>query len=665
MDKASLIERIHSWRKLLSRHIYMMSGETTRIDEISRAAQRSICGAIISQMLASRDMADIPGLLEASYEISRQIQKEMAEIDFHEIPFEVLSDIHESYLTRKLVLNRSTGDFEYLPEGQHRKGKGIYYTPLHIVRYIVDRALGKYLWRTESGRPERNMKARTPEEARDLRILDPACGSGSFLAYVFDVLAEFYALHNSHNEVDLLLTILENHLYGIDLDCDAVDITSAILILKASERMNGALTRMPKLNIRQGNFLISDPAAPQILKPFNWQVEMPEVPKSGGFTMVLGNPPYGAQLTKTERKFIKSSYRTHRSSDSSSLFVEKAVNMLSDNGFLGFIVPKSLSYVVSWSPIREFLLNECKIVEIADAREAFRGVLLEQMVIIAQKRGDSDAQTTISILRPEDFVVSHSIDSAALNVERFSIWFSNSRIRDIVNRIWERSAPLGDLAEIWNGLNIRVSDVPDSEYSFPCLRGRDVQRYHIRQDMWYAKITDTVKRHRHSSKAFCKPKIVAQDIIAHIQNPLPHIKLTTTIDKSANWFNVNTVTNIASSEYYLEYLCGILNSRLISWYAYDFIYNRAARTMHFRTGYADHIPIRRIDLDNPCDKLVYEQLVDYVIRIMNLHDEQTATANEIAELDINIDQLIYRLYGISDEDIRFLKEHAGLYSPGQ
>ena len=166
-------------------------------------------------------------------------------------------------------------------------------------------------------------------------------------------------------------------------------------------------------------------------------------------------------------------------------------------------------------------------------------------------------------------------------------------------------------------------------------------------------------------EAFCKPKIVVQDIVAHIKTPLPHIKLAATIDASRNWLNVNTVTNITTSEYCLEYLCGLLNSRLMSWYAYDFIYNRAIRTIHFRRGYADQIPIRRIDLSDPADTLMHDKLVGQVNQMLSLHRGETPPEARIAELDMEIDGLIHRLYGITDEDVRFLRKHAGFHGSVQ
>jgi len=656
LDRATLIKWVHNWRRVLTQEICAMS--EARIEDTASEVQCFLCDAVISQMLVSRNMLDT-GCSMLDTGCGDQMREELSGMDLSEIPFEILSDIYESYLARKLVLNDSTGELEYSPEGGLRKGKGIYYTPPYVVRYIVDRTLGRHLWGTEDGRPAKNMTARTPGEIRDLKILDPACGSGSFLSYVFDVLAEFYAQHAPCAEAEWLPLILENHLYGIDMDSDAVDMTCMILNLKALERTGHAPDTPSNLNIRQGNFLISDPSASKDLEPFDWKSEAPDVMDAGGFSMILGNPPYGAKLTPTERKLIRKSYETHKSSDSSSLFVEKAVNMLRGGGLMGFIVPKSLSYVVAWQPIRKFLLKNCRIVEIADARKAFKGVLLEQMVMIAGKQTASTDRTVVSILRPESAIISHSIESSALTAERFSIWLSSDRVRGIVDRIWEKSVPLGQIAEIWNGLNIQrfpiFSDVRDAKHDRPCLRGKNIQRYRIRQDMQYIQVTDAVKHQRLSLEMFRRPKIIAQDIIAHIKNPQPRIKLMAAIDRSADWLNVNTVTNITSSQYSLEYLCGILNSRLISWYAYDFIYNRSIRTMHFRNGYADQIPICRMDRD----KAMCEQLTAYVDEIIALYNGETPRESEVAALENKIDELVYKLYGITDRDVNFLSKNAG------
>jgi hypothetical protein len=359
------------------------------------------------------------------------------------------------------------------------------------------------------------------------------------------------------------------------------------------------------------------------------------------------------------RKLIRSKFETFRSPDSSSLFIEKSVKLLGNDGILAFVVPKSLSYVISWKDIRQFILDNCKVIEIADVSEAFNQVLLEQMVIFAQKKskilgsseysvennlhgkflnplnplfqrgndsispfskgGKGDLRLTQDsfpnftwknqILSDKHYklritshssrfinrsrtVVLHTIDSKSLNNDQFLLWLNDPKIELLLDKIWKKSIPLGKVAEIWNGLNIQklpiFSDSPDSEYILPCVMGKDINHYQIK-NVRYAKLTDNIAK---SLVMFNKPKIVAQDIVSYAQHPKPHIKIISAIDRE-NCLNVSTVTNITSTEYNLEYLCGVLNSRFISWYAYNFIYNRASRTMHFRSGYADQIPICR------------------------------------------------------------------------
>ena len=306
MDKTSLIEWIHNWRKVLVQDLCMMPGDEARIQEISRNVQRLLYKAIVSQMLTERNMpdtglglkspdvgSDIPNSLLA------QARRELSEMGLHKLPFEVLSDIYESYLAQKLTLSQ-TGELEYLPERSLRKGTGVYYTPPYVVRHIVDRTLGRYLWGTGNGQQENDTPGRTPEDIRHLRVFDPACGSGCFLAYAFDVLARFYISHDPCADLDWPWLILEKHLYGMDIDSDAVGITSTILTLKALERTGRAPAEIPKLNVKEGNFLVSTgPDFPDL--------------KAGKFTMILGNPPYGAKLSTAERKAVKSGYETHRS----------------------------------------------------------------------------------------------------------------------------------------------------------------------------------------------------------------------------------------------------------------------------------------------------------------------------------------------------------------
>jgi hypothetical protein len=164
-----------------------------------------------------------------------------------------------------------------------RKGAGIYYTPPYVVRYIVDQTLGKKLEELEA---QHGLAA--AHEARKLKVLDPACGSGSFLIYAFDVLAAFYERCNQrittekvrllkdHDFGDVLGTqdkiktlppllfkyykiILEENLYGVDLDEEAAELAGVNLIMKAFDRVSSNGRKLPLIlnqNIKVGNSLI-------------------------------------------------------------------------------------------------------------------------------------------------------------------------------------------------------------------------------------------------------------------------------------------------------------------------------------------------------------------------------------------------------------------------
>ncbi|MBM3210918.1 hypothetical protein FJZ33_01775, partial [Candidatus Poribacteria bacterium] len=203
---------------------------------------------------------------------------------------------------------------------------------------------------------------------------------------------------------------------------------------------------------------------------------------------------------------------------------------------------------------------------------------------------------------------------------------------------------------------VLLFDSPNGEDRRLCLRGRDIQRYYIKPEHKYISLEYIKDKKRLKLDRFLRPKIVVQDIVAYIKHPVPRIKLMAALDDSNKWVNINTVTNIASLEYELEYLCGILNSQLISWYTHNFIYNRAIRTMHFRVGYADHIPIPRVNLDDSEFKQIYEKLIIYLKQMIGLYKKNSPPKYKTAKLDREIENLICRLYRITDEDLKIIRE---------
>lgn len=224
--------------------------------------------------------------------------------NFDLISADVLGAIYEDYIGH--ILKEAEKGIDIVKDYQKRKKAGIYYTPIPVVDYIIRNSVGLFL------------KGIQPEEVSDIKILDPACGSGSFLIKAFDVLKECYDKYNRERlekakasggltgytvlVTDIEKRILDDNLFGVDLDSQAAEITAVNLMLKGLKRDE----RLPLIlgdNIKRGNSLISgeEKELRKYLgkrwkdeKPFQWQSEFSEVFDSGGFDVVVGNPPHGA-----------------------------------------------------------------------------------------------------------------------------------------------------------------------------------------------------------------------------------------------------------------------------------------------------------------------------------------------------------------------------------
>jgi type I restriction-modification system DNA methylase subunit len=253
--------------------------------------------------------------------------------DFSIIDADVLGTVYEQYLSHIL---RKTEKRATLTENHtHRKEQGVYYTPIYVVDYIVRNTLGELLKDKNVG-------------VERIRVLDPACGSGSFLIKAFDVLNEYYRKNDkdySQTQLDLetgttftrKVKILQRNIFGVDLDKQAVEITQLNLLLKIAEKGH----RLPLLeqNIRCGNSLINDEKLAGD-KAFKWEEQFNEIMREGGFDVVIGNPPYVRQEELSEIKpYLEANYETYQgTADLFVYFFEKELKILKEDGYFGMIV---------------------------------------------------------------------------------------------------------------------------------------------------------------------------------------------------------------------------------------------------------------------------------------------------------------------------------------
>ena len=277
--------------------------------------------------------------------------------NFDWIGADILGQVYEQYLGK--VLAQTIAGKSKLTDGQaHRKEQGIYYTPSFVVDYIVSNTVGSLL---------RGKKTKV----RSMKVLDPACGSGSFLLKVFDYLKEnLYTKEDAklrrldeQGMYSIRTEILKNNIYGVDLDEKAVEITKLNLLLKAAEKYR----RLPKddeLHIRRGNSLISDETVAG-LSAFKWEGPFQE----GSFDVVLGNPPYIRIQTSSEedRKYLASNYVSAQGKfDIYTVFIERALKLLKDDGLFSFIVPNKFTQTIYGKRLKELILRNFTIQRFID-----------------------------------------------------------------------------------------------------------------------------------------------------------------------------------------------------------------------------------------------------------------------------------------------------------
>ena len=403
--------------------------------------------------------------------------------DFSAIGADVLGTIYEQYLTQVQA------------ERERRKQQGIYYTPRYVVSYIVRNTLNRAL---EAANERGGLAA-----ARQLRVLDPACGSGSFLIAAFDILDDWLKQHDEtlSETATRRQHILRENLFGVDLDPQAVEVTRLNLWLRAVD----ARERLPDIpNIREGNSLIEE--------SFDWHREFPQVFERGGFDVVVGNPPYVRQesLSAEFKLLTRERYRTsHGFADIYVYFYERAHELLRPRGYFGFISSNKFMRAAYGAQLRRYLLEQTKLQEIIDFGRlpVFRDVAAYPAIVITKKRdvaGD-DAQefiyTAIHDLEFQNFDVAVSeqftmLDERSLHSDVWAL--APAEDMEIFLQMRARGIPLKEYlgaTSFFRGLTIGLNDAfiinkgtrnrilrqnPQSALLVhPLLLGKDIHKYQI------------------------------------------------------------------------------------------------------------------------------------------------------------------------------------------
>jgi type I restriction-modification system DNA methylase subunit len=623
---------------------------------------------------------------------------------FDVIPLEVLGNIYEQYLGYTIRLTDQQVKYEIKPEV--RKAGGVYYTPEYIVDYIVKNTVGKLIEESSSKKLKR------------LRILDPACGSGSFLIRAYEEMLDYYSAEKKKKlktegkqkklelgeEEELRLTIhekseiLREHIFGVDIDEQAVEVTKLSLMLKMLEGEYGmvpgrAILPMLDKNIKCGNSLISGDTLElkkyfgddwYKVKPFNWEDEFRTIMKDeGGFDAVVGNPPYGAFFAEEEKDFFRIKYQNQNYQlDSYLLILEKSLrDLLKNNSFYGMIIPNPWLTNLNQKKIRKFVVSKTQIREIVHFQfPIFPKATVDTEIVIIKKTKPKKNIASVKIVksletfqkqdnRPEIKILHKQSKWIKLNGGIINI-FMNPSEEKMSKKCLKQSLPLSRLCTINVGIKpYQVgkgnppqteeiverrpfdSDKPlDSSYR-KYLRGSDINRYRISPlELRFIKYGPWLAEPRPAADFNSPIKIFMRQT---------GDGLIGAIDREYN-LCLNNMHVIVPNKTTLSthYLLGIINSRLLNWYYRTLNPEVGEALAEVKKTNVANLPIHVIDFSDSLENKLYNKLVFLVETMLDLNIKiQTAKGHEkeqiqrqIEKTDREIDELVYRLYGITDEE---------------
>jgi len=579
--------------------------------------------------------------------------------DFSIIDADVLGTVYEQYLSH--ILKKTEKRAMITENRTHKKEQGIYYTPIYIVDYIVRNSLGELL---------NNKKV----NAEKIRVLDAACGSGSFLIKAFDVLNEYYGKHDkNYNQTQLDTTgtgttyskklgILRNNIFGVDLDRQAVEIAQLNLLLKVAEK--GHRLPLMEQNIKCGNSLISDEKVAGD-KAFKWDEQFKEIMSEHGFDVVIGNPPYVRvdNLSEKDKTYWKEVFNSPEGKyDIYYLFIESVFKWLKDGGMCGFIVPNKFCAASSGKKLREIIVNNSERVSIISVShlDVFKDAANYPVILILVKGKNVDKIGMGYARNQEEFLKKNFVtyyldreDLAVLPSQIFPINVNQEQF-DIVIRLLKTNEKLSQYLKISEGLRIPTTLEDSQANTFEILKQFQFNKWSpISKGSYISKgnlekvIGTTSTRYVNLLK---NKIVIAEDALS----------VTATVDydkrvpQGGVYFGVLTDESI-----HLEYILSLLNSKLLS-FAYNILYggmHMGGGYLRYRTEFLENLPIKIASTAQQ------QKIVELAEKMLSLNkqlgdkktDERTRLEEEIKKTDSEIDELVYRIYGITESEKKVIE----------
>ncbi len=567
-------------------------------------------------------------------EVFRKLEK-IADYDFDsDLNESILGHIFEQSVSDIEELKKTSQNEEFDKKESKRKKDGIFYTPKYITKYIVESTMNAWIEDKKKELGEENLPElqekdfkydlykknysknfrkhvefweKFREELRKIKIVDPACGSGAFLIEAFDFLLKYnqmiddkiFNMTGTKNLFDdTTKEILENNIFGVDLNKESVEITKLSLWLRTANKDKTLATL--ENNIKCGNSLISDKNLCE--KGFDWKEEFPEIFENGGFDIVIGNPPYVIIFDKKLKKNLEENYETfRRNNDLYSAFFNKGIEILKENGKLGFITPNSFISGDYFKNLRELLINY-QIVEIINFgnKLIFEDANVYSAITILNKTFAKDdwimksgIENIIGKIKINtvDFKVKNQVQEKVEKYPKFEDYFL---VKDVGFNYW--SVGRGKIRGESVGSRILYSGEKLNEKDIPYIKGSNFNKYSEISCSNYLKYnyTEFLNENdifRYSPEILeIKPKIVYRQTSSELVGTLDEKGLYS--DKT-----VHCIVNKENINFNLKYVLVIFNSKLLNYlYKQDTLESGRAFAQ-VKTVNVKKLPIKNISLE--------------------------------------------------------------------
>jgi hypothetical protein len=506
-----------------------------------------------------------------------------------------------------------------------KANRGVFYTPPAVARLIVAPVL------------DRLLVGRTPAEVRRLTLLDPACGDGSLLVCAARQLLDWYQAAAGTRRLRLAerCRIVRRHVFGVDVDARAVEQARQalrLLLLKdVSEPSPGGDALDLSANVKCGDALRGT--------DFDWDAEFPQVMGRGGFSAVVGNPPWVSLAGRFGSKLYPASeiaHLSHRFDGNTYLpnlyefFIALGLELTAPGGYLSFLVPDRLGFNQHLRRLRERILRETHILSL-QYRVPFPGVTADTLIFLLRKgRPAADARVeVIDTAQTPVHGLQRNLASHPARVFRLIRTTGSAALLEKIERA-PNVVPLGELCNSASGFGGRSAAIHPARRAasqMPVLKGDSIERYTIRKIYWFDFVRENLTgRTVDRAKLGAAPKIVLRKT---------GDRIIATYDDSGVFpeQSLYFLYNIRGG-FDLRFLLAVLNSRLVSDYYRARLLTNAGSIAQVKKADLDRLPVPRPG------KEVHDRLVGLVGEM--LKRQRTGT-------DRRIEAIVRQLYGYKED----------------